>query len=82
MTSPLLTTKLCPPTLRPGVVSRLRLIELLNAGLAAGSRLMLLSAPAGFGKTTLLSEWLSGTSGSHAWLSLDEGDNDPARFWA
>jgi LuxR family maltose regulon positive regulatory protein len=78
---PLLSTKLHPPQARPKLVARPRLVE----GLARepGRRLTLLSAPAGFGKTTLLSEWLGtyADGGHHvAWLSLDEGDNDPVRF--
>ncbi len=64
---------------------RPRLIERLNVGLHG--KLTLISAPAGFGKTTLLSEWLAGGGQSEpgarvAWLSLDEGDNDVARFLA
>jgi LuxR family maltose regulon positive regulatory protein len=62
------------------MVSRPRLIERLNAGLH--HKLTLISAPAGFGKTTLLSEWVAGDGHPVAWLSLDEGDNDPARFLA
>ena len=64
------------------IVLRPRLIERLNEGLAAGRKLTLISAPAGFGKTTLVSEWLAGCGRPVAWLSLDEGDNDPARFLA
>jgi LuxR family maltose regulon positive regulatory protein len=56
------------------------LIERLNAGLTTGSRLTLICTPAGFGKTTLVSEWLDGCQRQVAWLSLDEGDNDPTRF--
>ena len=73
-------TKVCIPPVRPELVSRPRLIERLDAGLDLGHRLTLISAPAGFGKTTLLSEWAAGIRA--AWLSLDEGDNDPARFLA
>ncbi|OQY22417.1 MAG: hypothetical protein B6I35_06130 [Anaerolineaceae bacterium 4572_32.2] len=78
MTMPLLTTKLYIPPPRPNLVSRPRLIKRLNAGLHR--KLTLISAPAGFGKTTLLSEWANG----HlvVWLSLDEGDDDPARLLA
>jgi len=73
------------PLVRPDLVSRPRLIEQLNAGL--DRKLTLVSAPAGFGKTTLLSEWIHGRDAATAplraaWLSLDEGDNDPARFLA
>ena len=74
----LLTTKLYVPPPRPNLVRRPRLIERLNAGL--GRKLTLVSAPAGFGKTTLVSKWLSGLERPSAWLSLDGGDNDLARF--
>jgi LuxR family transcriptional regulator, maltose regulon positive regulatory protein len=79
---PLLLTKLSVPSARPSLVTRLRLSERLEEGL--GCKLTLISAPAGFGKTTLLSMWLavSSRSGRSAvWLSLDPGDNDPTRFW-
>jgi LuxR family maltose regulon positive regulatory protein len=78
MSTQILTTKLYIPPPRPKVVLRARLIERLNEGL--GSKLTLISAPAGFGKTTLVSEWLADSNRSVAWLSLDEGDNDPTRF--
>jgi len=78
--NPLLQTKLYIPPIRPELVSRPRLIERLNAGLPPGRKLTLVSAPAGFGKTTLLSEWVRDCGRPAAWLSLDEGDNDPARF--
>lgn len=80
MATPLLETKLYIPPVRPNLVSRPRLVERLSAGLH--QRLTLISAPAGFGKTTLLSEWIVSTDRPVAWVSLDEGDNDPARFWA
>jgi LuxR family maltose regulon positive regulatory protein len=80
MNGPLLRTKLYIPSLRSELVRRPRLIERLMAGL--DRKLTLVSAPAGFGKTTLVSEWLAGCGQPAAWLSLDEGDNDPARFWA
>ena len=75
---PLLSTKLHPSQARPKLVARPRLIESLTR--EPGRRLTLLSAPAGFGKTTLLSEWTRDRTGSVAWVSLDEGDNDPVRF--
>ena len=80
MSTPILATKLYIPPLRPKVVFRPRLIERLNEGLHR--KLTLISAPAGFGKTTLVSEWVAGCERPSAWLSLDEGDNDPTRFLA
>ncbi|MHB1131409.1 MAG: LuxR C-terminal-related transcriptional regulator [Chloroflexota bacterium] len=79
---PLLATKLHIPAPRAKVVLRPRLVERLNDGLPDGRKLTLVSAPAGFGKTTLVSEWVAGCERPVAWLSLDEGDNDPARFLA
>ncbi len=82
--APLLETKLYVPRSRGGL-PRPRLSERLDRG--AASKLMLVSAPAGFGKTTLLTEWLAagpaGRAGERlaAWLSLDRGDNDPVSFW-
>lgn len=86
MTTPLLTTKLYIPPPRPNLVERPRLVERLDEGLRQGHKLTLIAAPAGFGKTTLTTEWLYSTgmaisSRAIAWLSLDEGDNDPARFF-
>src|ERR1700730_14970224 len=78
MPTSILATKLYLPRLRPNVVSRPRLLERLNAGLHR--KLTLISAPAGFGKTTLVSAWIAGSDRQVAWLSLDEGDNDPTRF--
>src|SRR5437588_9396942 len=78
MPTPILATKLYIPRLRPNVVSRPRLIERLNEGLHRN--LILISAPAGFGKTTLVSAWVASCDRQVAWLSLDEGDSDPARF--
>src|SRR5438094_5653176 len=83
MPTPILATKLYLPRLRPNVVSRPRLIERLNEGLHR--KLTLISAPAGFGKTTLVSEWVAFIERPRArtaWLSLDEGENDPTRFLA
>ncbi len=81
--SPLLETKLYAPRRRDGVVPRSRLAERLDRG--AQSKLTLISAPAGFGKTTMLADWLAAAPADQratAWLSLDRGDNDPATFWA
>lgn len=84
MSIPTLATKLYIPTSPSKVVFRPRLIERLNEGLCQeqgfGQKLTLISAPAGFGKTTLLSEWIPGCNRLVAWLSLDEGDNDLTRF--
>ncbi len=80
MSTPILATKLYIPPPRPKVVLRPRLIERLNEG--PHRRLTLVSAPAGFGKTTLLSEWIAGCGRPAAWLSLDRGDNNPTRFLA
>jgi len=76
----LLTTKLYIPPVRADLVPRPRLMERLNAGLRLGNRLTFVSAPAGFGKTTLVSEWVSGCGRPVAWITLDENDNDPLRF--
>ena len=76
---PLLQTKLHSPSPHPDLVSRPRLIEYLNAGLPR--KLALISAPAGFGKTTLVCDWLRQIDQPAAWLSLDGADNDPARFF-
>jgi LuxR family transcriptional regulator, maltose regulon positive regulatory protein len=78
MSTPILATKLYIPRPRPNVVSRPRLLERLNEGLHRN--LTLISAPAGFGKTTLLSEWFAGGARPAAWLSLDKEENDPTRF--
>ncbi|PWB52690.1 MAG: helix-turn-helix transcriptional regulator [Anaerolineales bacterium] len=78
MSPELLSTKLFTPPVRKNLVPRPRLIQRLNLGL--DEKLSLISAPAGFGKTTLVSEWIAGCARPVAWLSLDEGDNDPTRF--
>lgn len=90
MSDELLGTKFFLPPLRPNLVPRERLLERLDQGLALGHKLTLISAPAGFGKTTLASEWVhnwatagvgdSRTPRHPAWLSLDEADDNPARF--
>jgi LuxR family maltose regulon positive regulatory protein len=78
--SSLLATKLFVPQLRPSRVPRPRLLARLSPEL--GGNLILISAPVGFGKTTLVSEWLQQGQRPFAWLSLDEGDNDSTRFLA
>lgn len=78
MPIPILATKLYIPPVRTGVVPRVRLIERLNEVLRR--KLALISAPAGFGKTTLVSEWVASLGKPVAWLSLDEVDSDPTRF--
>ena len=75
----LLATKLHVPSPRPGLVARPRLVEALDEGLARG--LVLVCAPAGFGKTALLADWVRSGDRRVAWLSLDAADDDPARFW-
>src|SRR5512137_2061540 len=91
MSAPVLATKLYIPPPRSKAVLRPRLIERLNEGLSSGRKLTLISASAGFGKTTLVSEWIAALTTSPlpvgegpgvrvAWLSLDEGDNAPTQF--
>ncbi|MCJ7520278.1 MAG: AAA family ATPase, partial [Anaerolineaceae bacterium] len=80
MSMPILAAKLFIPPPRTNFVLRPHLIERLNEGLH--SKLTLISAPAGFGKTTLVSEWIAACNRPVAWLSLEEGDNDPTRFLA
>ncbi len=80
MSAPILATKLYIPPPRSKIVLRPRLVERLNENLASSCKLTLISAPAGFGKTTLVSEWVASCGQPVAWLSLDERDNDPARF--
>ena len=81
MLNKLLTTKLYLPPLRPTLTPRFRLVQQLEETLPH-TPLTLIAAPAGFGKTTLLSEWLSASHHNAAWVSLDDGDNDPTRFFA
>lgn len=77
----IIQTKLTiPPAPMFGVV-RPRLLEQLNLGLRLGHRLLLVSAPPGYGKTTLLSVWAQQADFRFGWLTLDDGDNDPAQFW-
>ena len=80
MSTQILATKLYIPPPPPKVVARPRLIEQLNDGLSTRRSVTLISAPAGFGKTTLITEWVISCGRPAAWLSLDEGDNDPTRF--
>ena len=75
----LLATKLHVPGSRTDLVSRPRLAERLEEGLGQG--LVLVCAPAGYGKTVLLADWARHSRRPAAWLSLDAGDNDPVRFW-
>src|SRR5216684_752233 len=75
----LLATKLHMPRTQPGFVPRQRLLGALNAEQVRG--VVLVCAPAGFGKTALLADWARRSPRPVAWLSLDAGDNDPARFW-
>ena len=84
MRGSIVQTKLYVPRRRAATVPRQRLIDRLNRGIDA--RLTLISAPAGFGKTTLVSGWLASASAAQrerltAWLSLDQSDNDPTTFW-
>ena len=76
----LLDTKLYVPRPRSRVVERARLTSLLDA--ADAQKLTLVTAPAGFGKTTLVAEWLASRADGAAWVSLDSSENDPRLFWA
>ena len=77
----LLRSRLRPPAVRAGLVPRSRLDGLLEVG--ARGRLCLVDAPVGSGKTTLLAQWCLADHGSRsvAWVSLDDSDDDPVRFW-
>ncbi|MAT41881.1 MAG: hypothetical protein CL609_06035 [Anaerolineaceae bacterium] len=77
----ILSTKLFIPSIPPNVINRPHLVERLSTGLTAGRILTLISAPPGYGKTTLLSEWLVSHREHTAWLGLDEQDNNVIRFW-
>ena len=76
----ILSTKLSIPPSRPRLVKRLGLFQKLSQGVECG--FVLVSAPAGYGKSTLLSDWLNHARVPFAWLSLDQADNDPNRFLA
>src|SRR6202167_470590 len=75
----LVATKLHVPRPQPGFVPRPRLVQALGEGLARGR--VLVCAPAGFRKTSMLADWARSGGRRVAWLGLDAGDNDPARFW-
>lgn len=75
----LLETKFFIPSSKSNLVKRDRLVQYLYP--VTEGKLTLISAPAGFGKTTMLAEWLNQTALPYTWLSLDERDNDPGRFW-
>ena len=85
MPAPILLTKLTKPPLRANIVSRSRLLKRLDTGLIRGGefnrKLSLVAAPAGYGKTTLVSDWVDHTGLPVCWISLDESDNDPRRFF-
>ena len=77
-----LASKLRPPPGRPGAVARQALLGRLSED-HSWVRLVVISAPAGWGKTCLLRDWrLADTGSGTAWMSVDAGDNDPVRFWA
>src|ERR1700754_1060431 len=78
----LLAAKSSPPAIRAQLIERAALVEILSA--EPSRKLTLLSAPAGWGKTTLLAQWVIGADDRRrcGWLPLDASDNDPARFWA
>jgi LuxR family maltose regulon positive regulatory protein len=80
MSDILLATKFYIPPARAEIVRRMRLIECLDSGL--NCKLTLISAPAGYGKTTLLSAWIRGCDFPTVWLSLDEGDNHLPLFFS
>lgn len=77
----ILRTKLFIPSVSPNIIHRHHLLERLTTGFDAGKNMTLVSAPAGYGKSTLLTEWVTAYKGRVAWLSLDERDNTPLRFW-
>ncbi|MGB3292572.1 MAG: LuxR C-terminal-related transcriptional regulator [Phormidesmis sp.] len=79
MANSLLITKLHVPSVRSPLIQRDRLLEKLDQGLTC--KLILISAAAGFGKTTVLSAWAQQTQLSVSWLALDQRDNDEKRFW-
>jgi LuxR family maltose regulon positive regulatory protein len=78
----LLVSKIHIPPLRTNLVTRPQLIQRLNNGINQNRRLILISAPAGYGKSTLISEWVSQVNLPVAWLSLEKGENNPVLFWS
>src|SRR5512135_1386844 len=82
VSDPLLAAKTHVPPLRSRVVNRPRLVQRLNEGIAPNNRITLISAPAGYGKSTLLGEWVSQLKVPVAWLSLERAENMPVRFWS
>lgn len=80
MNDRLMLTRLLIPPLRPNAVARTALIERLREGMEQRQTLTLISAPAGFGKTALVVEWIGGVERAAAWITLDETDNDPLQF--
>jgi LuxR family maltose regulon positive regulatory protein len=78
-TNKLLNTKLMPPRQHAALIERKELLERLDGALT--KKLTLVAAPTGFGKTTLVSMWIAGRKLLSAWVTLDENDNDPSRFW-
>ena len=80
MSDTLLATKFYIPPPLTNLVNRERLLNRLDESIRHGKRLTLISAPAGYGKTTLLAEWSRQSQFAAVWLSLDKGDNDPVRF--
>jgi LuxR family maltose regulon positive regulatory protein len=81
LVSTLLQTKLYAPPARPDLIDRTRLLASLEHALQPGCRCILVSAPAGFGKTTVVVQWLAQIDRPFSWLSLDENENNPARFF-
>lgn len=82
MSALILQTKLTIPYKQPFRTARPRLMQQLDRGMELGHRLFFISAPPGYGKTTLLSDWANEKKSRFGWLALDEGDNDPSQFWA
>ena len=82
MNAPLLKTKTTIPPARGQQITRQRLLSRLDEGLRQGCKLTLVSAPAGYGKTTLVASWLRSGGHQAGWLSLEQGDNDPYRFFS